>query len=78
MRGLLFGLTFPSICSPLQGQINIELYPQLLDLELADVSSDEHTSDTKNDQLSVDGTKLDGELNWAQKSHTKVWGANAA
>ena len=39
-------LSFPAICSPLQGRINIEQHPQLLDLELADVSTDEHVSDT--------------------------------
>jgi len=42
----VIALTIPAICSPLQGRINIEHYPQLLDLELADVSTDEHFSDT--------------------------------
>ena len=42
----IVALSFPAICSPLQGRINLEQHPQLLDLELADVTTDKRTSDT--------------------------------
>jgi len=41
----IIALSFPAICSPLQGRINIEQHPQLLDLELADVTTNGHVSD---------------------------------
>ena len=42
----IVNITFPAIRSPLQGHVNIEQYPQLFELELADVSIDEHISNT--------------------------------
>ena len=42
----IVALSFPAICSPLQGRINLEQHPQLLDLELADVTTDKCAFDT--------------------------------
>ena len=42
----IVALSFPAICLPLQGQINLEQHPQLLDLELADVTTDKCAFDT--------------------------------
>ena len=42
----IVALSFPAIRPPLQGRIDIEQHPQLLELELVDVSTDEHVSDT--------------------------------
>ena len=42
----IMALTFPAICSPLKTPVEIEQYPYLQDLELADVSGDDHISDS--------------------------------
>ena len=38
-------LSFPAICSPLQVPMEIDRYPHLQDLDLADASPSEHSSD---------------------------------
>ena len=38
-------LSFPAICSPLQVPVEIDRYPHLQDLDLADASPSEHSSD---------------------------------
>ena len=38
-------LSFPAICSPLQVPVEVDRYPHLQDLDLADVSPSKHSSD---------------------------------